>query len=257
MKAVILAGGMGTRISEESQMRPKPMIQIGGKPILWHIMKLYSYYNINEFIICCGYKGFFIKEYFINYCKYQSDVKYNLEEEKQIIYQNRIEPWLVTLVDTGLNTLTAGRLLKIREYLQEETFCLTYGDGVSDINISALLAFHEKNRKTVTISATRPAGRFGAINVDCANGEVKGFKEKARKDQAWVNAGFMVMEPEVFSYLGTGEEMLEEGPFERLVEAGEMNAFFHEGFWSPMDTIKDKEYLDKLWMNTEAPWKIW
>ncbi|ODR36031.1 glucose-1-phosphate cytidylyltransferase [Eisenbergiella tayi] len=257
MKAVILAGGMGTRISEESQMRPKPMIEIGGKPILWHIMKLYSSYGINDFIICCGYKGYMIKEYFVNYHKYQTDTTFCLKDDTQIDHKNNIEPWKVTLIDTGLKTMTAGRILRIRDYLNDAPFCLTYGDGVADINIAALLSYHNKNKKIVTITATRPDGRFGAIKLSENTGEIQGFKEKARKDQAWVNAGFMVMEPEVFSYLGDGDEMLEAGPFERLAEQNRMDAYFHEGFWSPMDTIHDKQFLENLWKSGRAPWKIW
>lgn len=257
MKTVILAGGMGTRISEESYLKPKPMIEIGGKPILWHIMKIYSHYGINDFIICCGYRDYMLKEYFVNYYKYHSNILFELGEEKQIKFQEKIEPWRVTLVNTGLNTLTAGRLLKIKDYVENETFCLTYGDGVSDINISKLLNYHEKNNEIVTITATRPDGRFGAIKLDECTGKVEGFKEKARKDQSWINAGFMVMDPSVFSYLGTGQDMLEAKPFETLVSQGEMNAYLHDGFWSPMDTMRDKEYLEDLWKNGEAPWKKW
>ncbi len=258
MKLVILAGGMGTRISEESYMRPKPMIEIGGKPILWHIMKLYSYYGYNEFIICCGYKGQMIKEYFIHYYVNQSDSTFLLKNKEILVHEVFAEPWRVTLVNTGLNTLTAGRILKVRDYIgEDEEFFLTYGDGVADVDISELLAFHHKYKKTVTITTTQPMGRFGALKIDPQTNQVKGFKEKARVDQAWVNAGFMVMNRKIFDYLGDGGEMLEAGPLEAVAEAGEMVAYRHEGFWSPMDTLRDKNYLESLWESEDAPWKIW
>ena len=257
MKVVILAGGMGTRISEESQLRPKPMIEIGGRPILWHIMKLYSYYGYNEFIICCGYKGQMIKEYFIHYYVNQSDSTFILESRETIVYESFAEPWRVTLANTGLNTLTAGRVLKIREYIgEDEEFFLTYGDGVSDVDIPALLQFHRDHGKIVTITTTQPAGRFGALRIDEQN-QVMGFKEKARADSAWVNAGFMVLNRHVFDYLGNGSEMLEAGPFERIVGDGGMAAYKHDGFWSPMDTLRDKNYLEELWDSGQAPWKMW
>ena len=235
MKVVILAGGKGTRISEESRLRPKPMVEIGGKPILWHIMRQYASYGFNEFIICCGYKGHMIKEYFV---------------------KNISEPWKVTMVDTGLETLTAGRILKVRDYIGGEPFLLTYGDGVSDVNIRELIAFHKKQGKTVTISTTQPEGRFGALRLDDTGSQVLGFKEKARADQAWVNIGFMVMEPSVYPYLGDGSTMLETLPFERLAADGQMEAYNHMGFWSPMDNIHDREYLQKLWDSGNAPWKV-
>ncbi len=256
MKVVILAGGKGTRISEESQLKPKPMIEIGGKPILWHIMKTYSYYGFNEFIVCCGYKGQMIKEYFINYYMHQSDSTFSLGEKKVTVHESHVEPWKVTLANTGLETLTAGRILKIKEYIEEDEFLLTYGDGVSDVNIKAAIDFHYQHGKIATITTTQPPGRFGALKINDQN-QVMGFKEKARADQAWVNAGFMVLNRKIFDYLGDGSEMLEQSPFENLAKDGEMAAYKHEGFWSPMDTMRDKEYLEKLWAEQEAPWKIW
>lgn len=257
MKVVILAGGMGTRISEESHLRPKPMIEIGGKPILWHIMKLYSYYGYNEFIVCCGYKGQMIKEYFVHYYVNQSDSTFILQSKETIVHENFAEPWKITLANTGLKTLTAGRILKIRDYIgEDEEFFLTYGDGVSDVDISDLLKFHHEHGKTVTITTTQPSGRFGALKIDKQN-RVMGFKEKARADSAWVNAGFMVLNSRVFDYLGDGSQMLEAGPFEQIAGAGEMAAYKHDGFWSPMDTLRDKNYLEQLWLIGQAPWKIW
>lgn len=257
MKVVILAGGKGTRISEESQSRPKPMVEIGGRPILWHIMKIYSHYGYNEFIICCGYKGHKIKEYFVNYYKHQADNAFYLTDGTMEAYHDQTEPWKVTLVNTGLATLTAGRVLQIRDYVGEEPFFLTYGDGVADVNIPELLQFHRKYGRIATISTTQPAGRFGAIKIDRESGKVESFKEKARKDQAWVNMGFMVMNPEVFDYLGDGSEMLEQTPFEHLAIDEQMSAYQHPGFWSPMDTVHDRDYLERLWSSEEAPWKVW
>ena len=256
MKVVILAGGKGTRISEESQLKPKPMVEIGGKPILWHIMKLYSFYGFHEFIICCGYKGQMIKEYFIHYYVNQSDSTFLLKNKETVVHENFAEPWKVTLANTGLNTLTAGRILKIRDYIgEDEEFFLTYGDGVSDVDIPALLKFHREHGKTATITTTQPEGRFGAIKIE-SDGIIESFKEKARKDQSWVNAGFMVMNKEIFDYLGDGSEMLEAAPFERMAAEGRMAAYPHPGFWSPMDTVHDRDYLEKLWNNNEAPWKV-
>lgn len=240
MKVVILAGGMGTRLSEETVIKPKPMVEIGDKPILWHIMKWYADFGFQEFVICCGYKGHMIKEYFLNYNSHT---------------ENNHENWKVTLADTGLMTKTAGRILKIREYLKEEPFMLTYGDGVSDVDLRKLLACHEQSGKLVTITTTQPEGRFGALQIT-DQGEIRGFKEKARKDQSWVNMGFMVMEPGVFDYMGTGEDMLEDMPFEMLAQNNQMNAYRHEGFWSPMDTVHDRAYLERLWEEDRAPWKV-
>lgn len=256
MKVVILAGGRGTRIGEESHLRPKPMIEIGGKPILWHIMKTYSQYGFNDFIICCGYKGQLIKEYFLHYYTYESDSTFLLKDGNVKVHKNEIEPWKVTLANTGLDTLTAGRVLKIKDYIDEDEFLLTYGDGVSDVNIADVVRFHHEHGRIATITTTQPSGRFGALKIDEAN-RVQGFKEKARADQAWVNAGFMVFNKKVFDYLGDGNEMLEQTPFESLARDGEMAAYKHEGFWSPMDTMRDKNYLETLWANGEAPWKVW
>lgn len=255
MKAVILAGGKGTRISEESRSKPKPMVEIGRKPILWHIMKIYESYGITEFIVCCGYKGHMINEYFVNYNVRCNDMAVDLERESLSFCDNRAESWRVTLVHTGLNTLTAGRLLKVRDFLQGEPFMLTYGDGVADIDLNALLAFHKEEGRILTISTTRPEGRFGALKLNENKNTVEGFKEKAREDQSWVNIGFMVMEPEIFRYLGDGGSMLEAEPFEKLAKEGQMSAYRHHGFWSPMDNIHDRDYLEGLWSSKQAPWK--
>ena len=256
MKVVILAGGMGTRLGEETALKPKPMVEIGGKPILWHIMKSYSAYGFHDFVICCGYKGPMIKEYFINYYHYQSDCTYGLKAQEFHAEKSEIEPWRVTLVNTGLHTLTAGRILRAREYIGEERFMLTYGDGVADVKMEELLACHEHSMKLVTISTAQPSGRFGAVKIE-QDGTINSFKEKARKDQSWVNMGFMVCEPGIFDYLGDGSEMLEAGPFEKLTMDRQMNAYRHAGFWSPMDNLHDKNYLEGLWSAGTAPWKVW
>lgn len=256
MKVVILAGGKGTRISEESRLRPKPMVEIGGRPILWHIMRYYASFGFTEFIVCCGYKGHMIKEYFVNYYQNNSQLEIRLKDQRVQVIGGSSEPWKVTLVDTGLETLTAGRILRARKYIGEEPFMLTYGDGVSDVDIHKLIQFHQEQKKIVTISTTQPIGRFGALSLDETTNQVLGFKEKAREDQAWVNIGFMVMEPAVFEYLGDGSTMLEARPFERLAEDGQMAAYRHQGFWSPMDNVHDREYLEKLWMAGNAPWRV-
>lgn len=255
MKVVILAGGKGTRISEESQLKPKPMIEIGGMPILWHIMKIYAYYGYNEFVICCGYKGQIIKEFFMHYYIQQSDSTFLLQNHQTIVHKGNVEPWKVTLANTGLETLTAGRILKIRNYIDGDEFFLTYGDGVSDVDINAVLDFHHRNKRIATITTTQPAGRFGAIKINPETNLIESFKEKARTDQAWVNAGFMVLNARIFDYLGDGSMMLEAEPFEHLAKDGQMAAYKHDGFWSPMDTMRDKEYLEELWKNGAAPWK--
>ncbi|MCM1162247.1 MAG: glucose-1-phosphate cytidylyltransferase [Roseburia sp.] len=255
MKVVILAGGMGSRISEESCLKPKPMIEIGGRPILWHIMKWYASFGFQEFIICCGYKGHMVKDYFVNYYIYQDDATYDINKSVEDMRQRHKISWRVTLVDTGLKTLTAGRILKARKYIGNEAFMLTYGDGVSDVDIDRLLDCHKQSGKIATITTTQPAGRFGAIQMK-EDGSVCGFKEKARKDQSFVNIGFMVMEPTVFEYLGDGSEMLEDSPFEKLAADNQMNAYKHDGFWSPMDTVHDKAYLEKLWGQGNAPWRV-
>lgn len=256
MKVVILAGGKGTRISEESRLRPKPMVEIGGKPILWHIMRQYASFGFDEFIICCGYKGHMIKEYFVNYYQQNSQMQIHLKNQKAQVLTKNSESWKVTLVDTGLETLTAGRILGVRDYIGEEPFLLTYGDGVSNVDLHKLIQFHREQKKVVTISTTQPEGRFGALRLDESSNQVLGFKEKAREDQAWVNIGFMVMEPSVYDYLGDGSTMLEAEPFEHLAMDGQMAAYRHNGFWSPMDNIHDREYLEKLWMSGKAPWKV-
>ena len=256
MKVVILAGGMGSRISEESHLRPKPMIEIGGRPILWHIMKIYSSYGFNDFIVCCGYKGHMIKEYFMDYYMNESDITVDLKNNDTTIHQNTSEPWKVTLVNTGLHTPTAGRIKQILKYTKDEPFMMTYGDGVSDINIPKLLEFHKKMGKTVTITAAKPAGRWGTIQIDEEKQLVTTFKEKAKMEQAYVNAGYAVFNPEVATYLDE-EYMLETVPYEKLTEAGQMAAYQHDGFWYPMDTMRDKDYLEMEWANGEAPWKIW
>lgn len=260
MKVVLLAGGLGTRLSEETQRKPKPMVEIGEYPILWHIMKLYSFYGFHEFILCCGYKGQVIKDYFMHYNRYYATTYFQMGQELAQIDNcpNLKEPWKITMANTGLHTLTAGRIQKVQEYVgQDQTFMLTYGDGVGDVDIRALLAFHRSHGKLATISVTKPAGRFGAVKLNEQNAQIYSFKEKARKDQSWVNIGYMVLEQEVFQYLGDGSQMLEDKPFEQLAADGQMMAYCHEGFWSPMDNVHDKEYLEGLWNAGKAPWKIW
>ena len=258
MKVVILAGGKGSRISEESALKPKPMIEIGDKPIIWHIMKLYSYYGYNDFIICCGYKGQMIQQYFLNYYMYQTDVCFRLGQVEAEYYDRQLEPWKITMANTGLNTLTAGRILQIRDYIgDDEDFMLTYGDGVSNVNIEELLQFHRQVGHIATITTTQPEGRFGTIKYDETTGKIERFKEKARKDQSWVNAGFMVMNRRIFDYLGDGSSMLEDMPFEKLTADHQMAAYRHKGFWSPMDNIHDHAYLQELWDTGRAPWKVW
>lgn len=256
MKVVILAGGKGTRISEESRLRPKPMVEIGGKPILWHIMRQYASFGFQEFIVCCGYKGHMIKEYFVNYYQNSSQIEISLKNQHVNILEKNSEPWKVTLVDTGLETLTAGRILRVREYIGDGPFLLTYGDGVSNVDLHRLLQFHQEQGKMVTISTTQPEGRFGALRLDDTGKQILGFQEKAREDQAWINIGFMVMEPSVYPYLGDGSTMLEREPFEQLAADGQLAAYKHTGFWSPMDNIHDREYLEKLWNTGEAPWRV-
>lgn len=256
MKVVILAGGMGSRISEESHLRPKPMIEIGGRPILWHIMKIYSHYGFNDFIICCGYKGHMIKEYFIDYYMNESDITVDLSNNDTTIHQNMAEPWKVTLVNTGLYTPTAGRIRQILKYTGDEPFMMTYGDGVSDVDIPKLLEFHKKMGKIVTITAAKPAGRWGTIQIDEEKNLVTTFKEKAKMEQAYVNAGYAVFNPEAADYLEE-EYMLETVPYERLTEDGQMAAYQHDGFWYPMDTMRDKDYLESEWASGKAPWKLW
>lgn len=257
MKAVILAGGFGTRISEESHLKPKPMIEIGGRPILWHIMKIYSHYGINDFVICLGYKGYSIKEYFAHYFLHESDVTFDFRDEnRQIIHQHSAEPWKVTLVNTGIETMTGGRVKRIQDYIGKEPFMLTYGDGVADINIAELLKYHKNHGKLATVTSTQPGGRFGALDLSEDN-LVQGFQEKPKGDGSWINAGFFVMQPEVFDYLKDDNTVLEKEPLEELSKVGELAAFKHFGFWQPMDTLRDKNHLEELWKTDEAPWKVW
>jgi glucose-1-phosphate cytidylyltransferase len=257
MKAVILAGGLGTRISEETHLKPKPMIEIGGKPILWHIMKMYSHHGINDFVICCGYKGYLIKEYFANYFLHMSDVTFDMAENKMEVHQQNAEPWRVTLVDTGESTMTGGRLKRVKSYLNHsEDFFFTYGDGVSSINITALLAFHAKHGKLATITAAYPPGRFGALDIDESDC-VKSFEEKPKGDGAMINGGFFVLSPKVLDLIDDDKTIWERYPLERLAQQGELMAYPHTGFWQPMDTLRDKNFLEELWSTNQAPWKVW
>ncbi|GIJ94271.1 glucose-1-phosphate cytidylyltransferase [Capnocytophaga stomatis] len=256
MKAVILAGGLGTRLSEETVSKPKPMVEIGGKPILWHIMKTYSYYGINEFIICCGYKGYVIKEYFANYFLHQSDVTFDIAKNKMVVHQKRAEPWKVTLVDTGDNSMTGGRLKRVAPYLEDEDcFCFTYGDGVADINIVDLINFHKSHGKEATLSATYPPGRFGALDI--VDNQIRQFQEKPKGDGALINGGFFVLSPKVIDRITDDYTIWEQEPLKGLANDGELMAFKHEGFWQPMDTLRDKKLLEELWDSGKAPWKVW
>lgn len=256
MKAVILAGGLGTRLSEETSTRPKPMVEIGGKPILWHIMKMYSSHGINDFVICCGYKGYVIKEYFANYFLHMSDVTFNMQDNTMEVHNKRAEPWKVTLVDTGDNSMTGGRLRRVAEHVKdEEAFCFTYGDGVGDIDIAASIRFHESHGKAATLTATYPPGRFGALDIKA--GQVQNFKEKPKGDGAMINGGFFVLKPSVLQHLADDSTVWEQEPLMNLASEGELMAFEHEGFWQPMDTLRDKHLLEELWESGKAPWKNW
>lgn len=256
MKAVIFAGGLGTRLSEETGMKPKPMVEIGGKPILWHIMKMYSFHGVNDFIVCCGYKGYLIKEYFANYFLHMSDVSFDMKENRMTVHERRAEPWTVTLIDTGDLTMTGGRLLRVAEYVRNErAFCLTYGDGLSDCDIREAINFHLSHGKVATLTATFPPGRFGALNIQ--NGEIKSFKEKPRGDGSLINGGFFVLSPKVLSYLKDDSTVWEEEPLTKLALENELMAYQHTGFWQPMDTLHDKNTLEKLWASGTAPWKKW
>ena len=259
MKVVLLAGGFGTRISEESQNKPKPMIEVGGMPMLWHIMKLYSSYGFNEFIICCGYKAYAIKEYFANYFLHHSDVTFDFSSGKNelTIHNHVAEPWKVTLVDTGLNTMTGGRVRRIRNYLGDETFMLTYGDGVSDVNINALLRSHRESGKLATLTAYQPNNRFGVLDIDENTNTIRDFREKTKADGDWINAGFMVLEPEVFDYIQGDSTVFERDPLEKLSAEHQLMSYMHRGFWQCMDNKREKDYLEKLWMSGDAPWKNW
>lgn len=256
MKAVILAGGLGTRLSEETSTRPKPMVEIGGKPILWHIMKMYSYHGIRDFVICCGYKGYVIKEYFANYFLHMSDVTFDMQANSMHVHEKRAEPWKVTLVDTGDESMTGGRLRRVAEFVKdEEAFCLTYGDGVGDVDISASIDFHLKHGKWATLTSTYPPGRFGALDIQ--HNQVSSFKEKPKGDGAMINGGFFVLSPKVLSLIKGDHTIWEQEPLRSLAEGGQLMAFKHHGFWQPMDTLRDKHHLEELWESGKAPWKKW
>ncbi|AFK71122.1 Glucose-1-phosphate cytidylyltransferase [compost metagenome] len=255
MKAVILAGGLGTRISEESHLRPKPMIEIGGKPIIWHIMKIYSHHGINDFVICLGYKGYVIKEYFANYFLHMSDVTFDMSENQMHIHNRHAEPWRVTLVDTGENTATGGRLKRVRDYVGDETFCLTYGDGVADVDLPALIDFHNRHGKLATVTAVQPPGRYGALDV--RGEQVHGFQEKPLGDGGWINGGFFVLEPGIFDYIEGDATTWEYEPMRALAQDGQLMTHVHRGFWQAMDTLRDRSYLEERWKADEAQWRIW
>ncbi len=257
MKAIILAGGFGTRISEESGVRPKPMVEIGGKPILWHIMKIFSAFDVNDFILCCGYKGYVIKEYFVNYFLHNSDITVDVKKNKIEVLQNDVEPWRVSMIDTGENTMTGGRIKKVKEYIGNETFFMTYGDGVSDIDINALLDFHRSQNTLATVTAVQPPGRFGTFTLSEGQTRVTSFREKPKGDGAWVNGGFFVLEPGIMEYIDGDDTVWEREPLVRLAKAGQLSAYKHEGIWQPMDTIRDKNLLDDMWNSGRAPWKLW
>ena len=255
MKVVILAGGLGTRLREETDYRPKPMVEIGGKPILWHILKIYSAHGVNEFVICCGYKGYMIKEYFANYFLHMSDVTFDMTNNDMQIHQKYAEPWRVTLVDTGENTLTGGRLKRVKDYLGGDEFCFTYGDGVGNIDVTQLLKFHKQHGKQATITAVRPPGRFGALDMD--ESSVRSFVEKPHGDGAYINGGFFVLSTKVIDLIEDDRTIWERGPLETLAKANQLQAYIHDGFWQPMDTLRDKQSLEELWASGEAPWKVW
>lgn len=256
MKAVILAGGLGTRLSEETSLRPKPMVEIGGKPILWHILKMYSHHGVNDFVICCGYKGYLIKEYFANYFLHMSDVTFDMRSNRMEVHHKRAEPWNVTVVDTGDEAMTGGRLRQVAEYVRnDESFCMTYGDGVSNVDITAAIEFHKTHGKAATLTATYPPGRFGALNLE--GQQVKQFMEKPKGDGALINGGFFVLSPRVLDYLDSNATVWEQQPLQRLATDNQLMAFTHDGFWQPMDTLRDKTYLEELWATGNAPWKTW
>lgn len=255
MKAVILAGGLGTRISEESHLRPKPMIEIGGKPILWHIMKIYSSHGINDFVICLGYKGYVVKEYFANYFLHMSDVTFDMRSNQMQVHEKHVEPWRVTLVDTGESSMTGGRLRRVKEYVGDSTFCFTYGDGVADIDIGAAVNAHRSANKIATITAIQPPGRYGALEID--NRNVTRFKEKPAGDGAWINGGFFVLEPQIFDLLHSDQDSFELEPLAQLVQMNQLNAYQHNGFWQAMDTLREKNQLEAMWQSGKAPWKVW
>ena len=254
MKLVLLAGGLGTRLSEQTDVRPKPMIEIGGKPILWHIMKIYAAHGVNEFVICCGYKGYMIKEYFANYFVHMSDVTINLATNKVEVHHKNVEPWLITLVDTGEETQTGGRLKRVAEYIDDD-FCLTYGDGVGSVNMSELITFHKSHGHLGTMTAVQPPGRFGAVKIDGTT--IESFQEKPTGDGGWINGGFFVLNPKVLDLIENDETVWEKYPLESLAKSGQLQAYFHKGFWQPMDTLRDKVLLERHWASGQAPWKVW
>jgi len=255
MKCVILAGGLGTRISEETDLKPKPMLEIGEKPLLWHIMKNYSSYGIDDFVICCGYKGYVIKEYFANYFLHMSDVTIDMKENKMDVHKQSAEPWKVTLVDTGTDTMTGGRLKRIQKYVEDETFCFTYGDGLSDVSIKNLIKFHQNQKTLATVTAVQPPGRFGSLNIE--KNKITEFHEKPQGDGTWVNGGFFVLEPKVFDYIEGDFTIWEKDPLEALAKENQLSAFKHSGFWQPVDTLREKNYLEDLWNSDKAYWKNW
>ena len=255
MKAVILAGGLGTRLAEETAVRPKPMVEIGGRPILWHVMKIYSAHGINDFIVCCGYKGYMIKEYFANYFLHMSDVTFDLHHNRMEVHEQHAEPWRVTLVDTGEQTMTGGRLRRVRDYLGHEDFCFTYGDGVGDIDIHRLVIFHRQQGTLATLTATQPPGRFGALNL--RDDRITAFQEKPQGDGGWISGGFFVLSPKVIDYIEGDDTTWEREPMEQLAREGQFSAYLHRGFWQPMDHLRDKIYLEELWAGGKAPWKVW
>lgn len=257
MKAVILAGGLGTRLSEETAIKPKPMVEVGGKPILWHIMKIYSHHGITDFVVCCGYKGYVIKEYFANYFLHMSDVTFDMRFNQMNVHAGKAEPWRVTLVDTGDSTMTGGRLKRVREHLGSEDFCFTYGDGVSNVNVTELLKFHKEQGTLATLTAVQPPGRFGAISLAQEQTKITQFQEKPEGDGAWINGGFFVLNPQVIDYIDDDSISWEKEPLQKLAHMEELSAYKHDGFWQPMDTLRDKRYLERLWKANEAPWKVW
>lgn len=257
MKAVILAGGLGTRLSEETALRPKPMVEVGGYPIMWHIMKTYAAHGIKDFVVCCGYKGEVIKDYFANYAMRRSDVTFDLGKDEMTVHQRSAEDWRVTLVDTGAESMTGGRLKRVREHLNGETFCFTYGDGVTDADISAEIAFHKAEGLQATMMAVQPAGRFGALVLGANETKIESFMEKPQGDGAWINAGYFVLEPSVIDYIDGDDTVFEQGPLRNLAHAGQLNAYKHDGFWQPMDTLRDRNLLETLWSKGSAPWKVW
>jgi len=255
MKAVILAGGLGTRISEETHLKPKPMIEIGGMPLLWHIMKTYSFHGINDFVICCGYKGYVIKEYFANYFLHMSDVTFDMKQNTMDVHKKSAEPWKVTLVDTGLDTMTGGRLKRVQEYVENETFCFTYGDGLSDISVKNLIDHHNKQKTLSTVTAVQPPGRFGALNIE--KNKIISFKEKPSGDGSWINGGSFVLEPGIFDYVENDQTVWERQPLETLAKDSQLSVYRHNGYWNAVDTLRDKNRMQDLWDNKQAPWKIW